>query len=247
MRTIFLFVFFSMLTALLVSCSTPTGPSEDYKDESQQKIYMEGRQALKGGGYGDAIKHFEALDVQYPFGKETENAQLYLIYAYYMKEDYALSVAAADRFVRLHPTNPHVDYAYYMRGLANYYQSLGVIERIFSVNLATRDLTQLQKSYVDFNEVVSRFPNSRYAPPAHQYMVHLRNVMADHHLQIAIYYYDRKAYVAAASRANEVITHYQGAPAVIPALKLLAHSYEKLGLYRQQRDTLRVLQYNHYA
>ncbi|MBA3660681.1 MAG: outer membrane protein assembly factor BamD [Gammaproteobacteria bacterium] len=230
---------------LLAACATPNEPSENYKGETQQQIYEKGRTALKDNNYSEAVKRFEALDVQYPYGPETEYAQLYLIYAYYMKEDYALSIAAADRFIRLHPANPHVDYAYYMRGIADYYQNLGILERVFVVDLATRDLTQIQKAYNDFNELVRSFPNSRYTPSAHQYLIYLRNVLANHDLQVAQYYYNRKAYLAAANRASEVVAHYQGAPAVVDALDLMIKSYHKLGLSKQEQDTLLVMQYNY--
>src|SRR5579862_2747595 len=161
----------TVMAALLASCSATTEPSEAYKNETPQQIYQRGKSSLQDKGYSEAVKRFEALDVQYPFDADTENAQLYLIYAYYMKEDYPLASAEADRFIRIHPTNPHIDYAYYMRGLSNYYQNLGFFERFFMVDLATRDTSQLQKAYVDFNQLIHRFPNSRYVPSAHQYLI----------------------------------------------------------------------------
>src|SRR5262245_32490431 len=122
MKKMFLSLLLLLSAGLLVACGGTTDPSDAYKGESPQQIYQRGKAALEDHSYGEAVKRFEALDVQYPYGPETESAQLYLIYAYYMKEDYSLAVAAANRFIRLHPTNPHVDYAYYMRGIADYYQ-----------------------------------------------------------------------------------------------------------------------------
>lgn len=235
----------AVLGGSLTACSTSTDPSEAYKGESPQQIYAKGKTALQDRSYNEAVKRFEALDVQYPFGNETEQGQLYLIYAYYMKEDYTLSVSAADRFIRLHPTSPHVDYAYYMRGVSDFYQNMGVLEKLFSIDLATRDLTQIQKSYNDFNELTVNFPNSRYVPPAHQYMVYLRNVLADHELNVAKYYYNRKAYVAAANRASGLVAHYQGAPDVVDGLVIMAKSYRKLGMTKLEQDTLSVLKYNY--
>ena len=235
----------TLLAGSLAACGTVTDPSEAYKGESPHQIYQAGKTALDDKSYGEAIKRFEALDVQYPYGPETESAQFYLIYAYYMKEEHALCVSAADHFIRLHPTSPNVDYAYYMRGLANYYQNLGMLERLFAIDLATRDLTQIQKAYQDFSEVVHRFPDSRYAPSAHQYMVYLRNILATHELHVAEYYYQRKAYVAAANRASELVAHYQGAPAVEDGLVIMAKSYHKLGLTKMEQDTLLVLRYNY--
>lgn len=234
-----------LMASLLAACATAVSPSDAYKGESAAQIYQHGKEAMEERNYAEAIKRFEALEVQYPYGDETEQGQLYLIYAYYMKEDYALSASAADRFIRLHPTNPNVDYAYYMRGVANYYQNLGFLERFFSIDLAKRDLAQIKKSYVDFTELTTRFPTSRYAPAAHQYQIYLRNVLADHELHIAEYYYERKAYVAAANRASDVVAHYQGAPAVVDALIVMAKSYHQLKLNKLEQDTLLVLRYNY--
>ncbi len=247
----FLIGFFLTISAILFpailmsGCSTATGPAEAYPDETPQQIFANGKESLQDKNFSEAVKRFEALDVQYPYGQLTETAQLYLIYAYYMKEEYALSVVTADRFIRLHPTNPHLDYAYYLRGIANYHQNLGFIERIFTINLATRDLTQIQKSYRDFNELLIRFPRSPYAASAHQYMVYLRNVLANHDLQVAQFYYQRKAYVAAVNRASEVILHYQGAPAVKEALILQVKAYHQLKLNKLESDAMKVLQYNY--
>jgi outer membrane protein assembly factor BamD len=235
----------AFFTVFLTACATTNEPSEAYKNLTPHQIFAEGKMAMKNKNYGDAIKHFEALDVQYPFGPETEQAQLFLIYAYYVKEEFALSVASADRFIRVHPTSPNVDYAYYMRGVSNYFLKLGVLERLFSIDLAKRDLSQIKKSYMDFNELVVRFPRSAYAPAAHQYMVYLRNLLASHELQVAQFYYDRKAYVAAANRASDIVAHYQGSPAVIDALGLMAKSYHQLGLRKLENDTLIVLRYNY--
>lgn len=237
---VILYIFF------LAACSSvTTDPSETYKGESPQQIFKTGKESLQEKSYSEAIKRFEALDIQYPYGEETERAQLYLIYAYYMKEDYPLSSAAAERFIRLHPLNPFVDYAYYMRGIADFYQNMGVLERLFSVDLATRDITQIQKSYHDFSLLTTRFPASRYTPSGHQYMVYLRNVLADQELHIAQFYYDRKAYIAAVDRASSVVAHYQGAPKVIDALILLTKSYQQLGLNKEAQEALLVLRYNY--
>ncbi len=245
MKKIALLVFLANFLFFLGGCSTSIDPSEAYKGESAEEIFQKGEDALRDRSYGEAIKRFEALDVQYPFGRNTETAQLQIIYAYYMNSDYASAESAADRFIHSYPTSPHVDYAYYMRGLSNYYQNLGIFERLFSVNLATRDLTQVKKSYNDFATLVNLYPNSVYAPAAHQYTVYLRNILADHELEVAQYYYSREAYIAAANRANLVVRHYQGAPAVPEALVVMAKSYRKLHLQQNEAEAMEVLRYNY--
>lgn len=229
----------------LASCASSTDPADAFKGESAHQIYKEGKVALQNSSYSDAIKHFEALDVQYPYGEETERAQLYLIYAYYKKEDYSLAIAEADHYIRLHPSSPHIDYAYYMRGVSNYYQNVGPLERIMNIDKATRDLSQIQKSYNDFNTLATQYPASAYTPAAYQYMVFLRNVLADYELHIGEFYYERGAYVASANRASWLVAHYQGAPQVINGLIMMAKSYNKLGLDKLRDDTVRVIDYNY--
>lgn len=236
-----------LTAALLASCASTSDKdaSQAYKGESAKQIYEKGRTALRDSNYSIAIKRFEALDVQYPFGSETEKAQLYIIYAYYMKDEYALAAAAADRFIRIHPANSHVDYAYYMRGLANYNKNIGLMERTFGADLATRDLAPMKKAFTDFQLLTKRFPNSTYTPSAHQYMVYLRNIFARHEFEVAQYYYKREAYVAAANRAGNVVAKYQGAPVVVNALVLMAKSYNKLGMTKAAQEALLVLKYNY--
>ncbi len=244
-KSLLLITTMAVLAGMLAGCGTTTDASQAYKGESPQKIYGYGKAALKDSNYAEAIKRFEALDVQYPYGSETEAAQFYIIYAYYMKDEYALAAASADRFIHLHPAYEHVDYAYYMRGLADFYKNLGLLERVFTIDLSTRDLTQIRKAYIDFSELAERFPGSVYAPPAHQYMLYLRNLMASHEFDIAQFYYDRKAYVASANRASNVVAHYEGAPAVVNSLKLMVQSYHKLGMKKEEQDALLVLKYNY--
>jgi outer membrane protein assembly factor BamD len=231
--------------ALLSSCSTTNDPAETYKGEAPQHIFQKGEDALRDRNYSEAVKRFEALEVQYPLEPFTKTAELHLIYAYYRSQDYVSAESAAERYIRSYPTSPHIDYAYYMYGLSNYYQNLGVFERIFAIDLATRDTTQIKKSFEEFSIIVQRYPNSPYAPAAHQYMIYLRNVLADHELQIAQYYYSRKAYVAAADRANDVVKHFQGATAVPDALVLMVKSYRALHLSEAESQAWQVLQYNY--
>ena len=234
-----------LLAGGISSCSTSTDPADAYKGETPHQIYMKGKIALQNKSYSEAVKRFEALEVQYPYDEDIRNAELFLIYAYYMKEDYLLSVAAADRFIKEHPTDPHVDYAYYMRGISDYYQNMGILERLFIVDMATRDLSQIRKSYSDFNELILLYPNSLYAPSAHQYMIYLRNVLAAQELHVGQYYYNRRAYVAAVNRGSAVVEQYQGAPCVVDALVLMAKSYRQLGQTKLEEDTLAVLNYNY--
>ena len=233
------------LLSLLTACASSTDPADAYKDETAQQIFQGGEDALRNHDNADAIKHFEALDVQYPYGRDTQTAQLHIIYAYYKNSDFLSAETAADRFIHAYPTNPNVAYAYYMRGLATYYQNMGVFERLFSVDFATRDLTQVKKSFNDFAELESRYPQSPYAPAAHQYMIYLRNVLANHQIEVAQFYFNRQAYIAAANRASMVVEHYQGAPVVPDALVIMVKSYHQLRQTDLENQAMQVLSYNY--
>ncbi|MDA8561968.1 outer membrane protein assembly factor BamD [Gammaproteobacteria bacterium] len=241
----FLLAILLAISLFVVGCTSTADSSDAYKGETYEEIFQKGEKAMKNHSYKEAIKRFEALDIQYPFNRKTQIAQLHIIYAYHMSDEYALAESAADRFIHAHPGNPHVDYAYYMRGLSNYFQNLGVFERIFAVDLATRDLSQIKKSYEDFETLVKKFPNSKYAPAAYQYMIYLKNVLAKHELRVAKYYYDRSAYIAAANRATNVVRGFQGTPCVPDALVIMYKSYKKLHLKKNKNEVMSLLQYNY--
>lgn len=236
--------FLALFLLLLTACAGTKDPAEMYAGQSAEQIFQKGEDALRHKHYADAIKRFEALDAQYPYGSHIELAHLHVIYAYYETGDYASAESAANRFIHAHPVNPHVDYAYLMRGLSNFYQNLGLFERLFLVDLSERDLSQIKKAYGDFAQLILLYPQSRYAPMAHQYMLFLRNVLADHEFGVAEYYWSRKAYVAAANRANMVVQHYQGAPVVPKALQLMVKCYRAMHLTKLADDAERVYQYN---
>ena len=233
------------LVLMMAACSTKTGPAEAYKDETPRQIFEGAEADMLKGSYSDAIKRFEALEVQYPLEKEAELAEIHLVYAYYRKEDYALAEAAATRFIQVYPTSQHTAYIYLLKGLSDYYQEQGVLDRLFSIDLAKRDLEPLRKAFFDFSALVDNFPNSPYAPAAYQYMVYLRNLMAKHQFQLAQFYNERKAYVATIDRATLLVTHYQGAPVIPEALVLMAQAYQKLHLTQQQQEVIDLLQYNY--
>ena len=235
-----------VLMMVLTGCAfTTPDPADVYKGETDDQIFKKGESALRKSQYKEAIKRFEALEVQYPYSSHIEQADLHIIYAYYMNEDYPSAQSAAERYIHVWPANTHVAYAYYMRALAYYHQNLGLFERLFAVDLSRRDMAPMQQAWKDFATVVQQFPESEYAPPARQYMIYLRNLMARHEFNVAEFYFDRHAYVTAANRATDVVRHYQGAPAVKSALQLLAKSYHALQATDSEKEVLRVIHYNY--
>lgn len=239
------FIAITFFCAFICGCAaTKVDPVDLYQGQSQAKIFTDGKIAMKKGQYDEAVKHFEALDAQYPFGPYTRQALLDLIYSYYESSDTGSALVTADRYIRLYPRGPNVDYAYYVRAVIQFNANHGFFERHFPVDFAKRNTTSLKNAFADFNQLVRYFPRSKYAADARQHMVYIRNILARHDLQVAQFYYDRKTYVGAANRANEVVQHYQETPSVPAALALMAKSYQKLGLTKDENEALRVLRLN---
>lgn len=234
-----------IIFALLFLNACATSPeSDEGKNWPASRLYKAGKDALKSGDYETAVKQFETLESRYPFGRYTQQAQLEVIYAYYKYDEPDSSVAAADRFIKLYPRHPNVDYAYYMRGLANFSRGTSAFDEMLSLDPAERDPRPAQDAFRYFNEVVQRFPTSRYAQDAAQRIVFLRNSLARHELHTASYYLRRGAYVAAVNRAKYVIENFPRTTAINDALAVMIEAYEKIGIAELATDTLRVLELN---
>lgn len=233
------------LALLLTGCGILGEESDATKDWSAKRLYEEARAARERGDYETAVDYYEKLESRFPFGRYAEQAQLEIAYAYYKAEEPTSAIAAAERFIKLHPRHPNVDYAYYIKGLANFRQGQGFIERYLPMDLSQRDQGAALQSFQDFAVLVERFPNSRYAQDARQRMIYLRNQLARYELHVADFYMRRKAYVAAANRAEYVIEHYDGSPAVPDALAIMAKAYKILRLEELSREALRVLKLNY--
>jgi outer membrane protein assembly factor BamD len=210
-----------------------------------KRFYSEAKEALEDGDYITAIEYYEKLEARYPLGKYAQQAQLDIIYAYYKYEEPESAIVAADRFLKLYPRHPKIDYVYYLKGLVYFEFNQGSLERFLPLERSQRDPTSLRQAYQVFSELVMRFPKSKYYQDAKQRMIYLRNVLAMHELQVAEFYMKRGAYLAAANRAKTVVESYQRTPAVPDALVILSKSYKIMGLNDLYADTLKVLKLNY--
>jgi len=215
------------------------------KGWSAQRLYTEGKASMANKNYLEAIKYFEKVEARYPYGPYAAQSLLETAYAYYKTDEMAQAIAAATRFIRAHPTHPHMDYAYYLKGLASFDEERTSMEKIFGAgDPSKRDVKALREAYDAFKEVVSRYPRSVYADDCRKRLVYLLNAMAMSDVHAARYYYSRSAYVAAANRAKNVVENYQRTPAVEEALAIQALSYRALGLNDLMNDARRVLEKN---
>lgn len=211
---------------------------------SASKLFSDAMGDMDDKNYEQAIKKFETLEARYPYGRYAEQAQLEVAYAYYKQEDVASTTAACDRFIKLHPTHPNVDYAYYMKGLANFNENMGLIASLGGQDMTERDPKQARQSYDAFKELVTRFPNSKYAEDAAARMRFVLNGLANYEVQVARYYMKRKAYVAAVNRAQYVVQNYQKTPATEEALLIMVKAYDAMGVTDLRDDAERVMQQN---
>jgi outer membrane protein assembly factor BamD len=213
-------------------------------DWDATKFRSQAKKAVDKGNWEKAIKIYEALEARFPFGPESAQTQLDIAYAYYKNSDPESAIAAADRFIKLNPRSPNVDYAYYLKGLVNYNRDIGFIQRFIPTDSAQRDPGSARNAYDIFSELVRRYPDSKYAADSRKRMIALKNNLAMHEVHVAKYYIKRRAYVAAANRAAFVVEKYQRTPAVPYALLIMQEAYTKLDLPDLAKGAAKVYELN---
>jgi outer membrane protein assembly factor BamD len=234
----------ALAVLLLAGCGVFSGQEEDETAGwSAQRLYTEAKEAMSTRDWAKAIKHFEKLEARFPYGRFAQQAQLEVAYCHYKDGERALAVAAADRFIKLYPNHPNVDYAYYLKGLVNFNEGDGLVSFVTS-DMTDRDPKGSREAFDAFKEVVTRFPQSRYAEDSAARMRYLVNALASHEVHVARYYMKRAAYVAAANRAQYAIKHYPQAPAVEDAVFILVRAYDELGMTELRDAAARVMQTN---
>ena len=214
-------------------------------DTTEERVYSQAQGALRSSNFAVAIEQLELLEARFPFGRFAEQAQLELIYAHYLSQDMESARANADRFIRLHPNHPNVDYAYYLKALAAYRYREGFLDRLFSSDPASRDTAPLRESYSELATLLNEFPDSQYAADARQRMLQLRELLARAEIHAADYYLRRGALVAAANRGTYIIENYPDTEARADALAVMVEAFYKLGREDEANRSLRVLALNH--
>lgn len=228
---------------LLAACSST--PKDVTQGWSPERLYAEARDEASAGAWDKAIGLFEKLEGRAAGTLLAQQAQLEKAYAQYKTNEKVQAQATLDRFIRLHPTSPAMDYALYLKGLVNFNDNLGLFSALINQDLSERDQKAAKESYESFLELTRRFPDSKYTPDARQRMVYIVNSLAGYEVHVARYYARRGAHVAAINRAQQALSDYQGVPAAEEALAILVYSYNALGMTQLRDDARRVLDQNY--
>lgn len=235
------FASIAIITAalLLGACASPEKKAAT--STSAERLYNTAKRALNQGDFLTAVDTFETLGARFPFGSYTQQAQLDIAYAYFKQDEYDNAITSADRFIKLYPRSDNVDYATYIKGVANFARGGSFMERVFPRDMARVNQNWLRASFAEFDALVRQHPDSEYVPDSLKRMEFLRNEMARHELITAKFYYQRGAMVATINRVNYLLEHYDGSRHVPNALALMASAYGSLGQADLQNDTLRSL------
>jgi outer membrane protein assembly factor BamD len=227
----------------LSGCSSP--PKEDPNStQAVERLYADAKDDIANGSFDSAIKTLERIEGRAAGTLLAQQATLDLAYAQYRTGERAAALATLDRFIKLHPSSPALDYALYLRGLVNFNDTLGFLGSLAQQDLSERDQQASRDSYQAFKQLVTQFPQSRYAEDARLRMDYIVNALATYELHVARYYLRRGAFVAAANRAQQVVQEYPQSPANEEALFIMQLSYRFLGLEQLRADTERILKQN---
>jgi len=229
---------------LLAACGLMPDADDETRGWSAQKLYTEAKSELNNRNYEQAIKYYQKLESRYPYGRFAQQAQIEIAYAYFKDGEQAQAIAAAERFIKLHPNHPSVDYAYYLKGLINFNDDLGWFGHISGQDMSERDPKAAREAFDAFKDLATRFPDSRYAPDSIDRMNYLVNALASHEIHVARYYLKRGAHVAAANRAQFSLKTYPQAPANEEGLVILVKAYDEMGMKDLRDDAERVLKKN---
>tara|TARA_R110002074_G_scaffold114782_1_gene245421 strand:- start:51822 stop:52676 length:855 start_codon:yes stop_codon:yes gene_type:complete len=244
-RILLAFIFGALSACSIMDVVTPNDAPDEKANWSAADFYKEAKAALNDENYVSAIELYEGLESRYPFGTYAQQAQIDLTYAYYKNDEPESALATADRFVRIHPRHENVDYIYYLKGLINFNRGIGFLERYLPTDKSQRDPGAAITSLDDFETLLRRFPDSKYAGDSKQRIIALKSNLALHDLNVAEYYMKRKAYVAAINRATNIIENYPKTTAVPRALLLMVEAYQQTGMNDLSADAQRIYDLNY--
>ena len=237
-------IFLLALVFLLASCGRWGKREDPLETMPLESLYADAKEALESGNVTRAQRYYQRLIARFPYGPYTEQAQIELAYAYFKGNKPEDATSSISRFVRTYPAHPYIDYMYYLRGLINFNEDLGVLGQISQQDMTERDPKGARESFESFRELITRFPDSKYTPDAVMRMKYLVNALVSLEVHVARYYMKRGAYLAAINRAQYAVKTYPDAPATEEALFIMVKAYDQLGMSDMRDDSERIMRKN---
>ncbi|MCJ8320662.1 MAG: outer membrane protein assembly factor BamD [Colwellia sp.] len=238
-------IIFLVLSLALIGCSSSESEIDKIPDKSAQALFVDAREALDNGLYQKAIQILSAIDSRFPFGPISHQVQLDLIYSYYKSSNSDQGIALTDRFLKLNPNHPNIDYVYYMRALINESSETNLFQDLAGIDRSDRDPTSSREAFSDFRKIVDEYPSSKYAADSRKRMIKIKSRLAQYELSVARYYIKREAFASAANRGRYIVEYFSPSLEVEEALEIMIESYEQLGLDDLKRNALQVLAANY--
>lgn len=227
------------LALVAAGCASDKSVALD-PNASAEKLYADAKAELASSNWEMAIKTLERVEGLAAGSLLAQQALLDIAYAQWRNGDRAQALASIERFIKVNPSSPGLDYALYLRGVINFNDDLGIMGSLAGQDLSERDQKASRESHQAFKQLVDQFPDSQYAADARVRMDYLVNTLASYEVHVARYYFLRGAYVAAANRAQQAVIDFEGAPATEEALFIMVQSYDRLGLSTLRDDADRV-------
>ena len=225
--------------ALFLSCLLVLSACASDKDKenklSAEQLYNKGYDYMEDTSWSRAAETFEKVELEHPYSKWATKAKLMGAYAYYKDQKYDDAIMSLDRFIKYHPGNKDIAYAYYMKGLC-YYEQIVEVQKDQSVSRQALDA---------FNQVIVRFPNTDYAQDAKLKIDLIDDHLAGQEMEVGRFYLKQKNYLSALNRFSEVVNHYQTTSHIEEALYRQVEIYKILGLNKESEDALKVLGHNY--
>lgn len=244
LKTLYYIAFLPMMS-IIVACSNIETRQQKLRKLTADQLIQNGKQELESKQYNTAIEHFDILQARFPQGAYAQQAKLEKIFTLYADRKSDEALKEADQFIKLYPDHAHVDYVWYMRGVVNFDRARSIIDRYLPPDQSQIDSQQLRQSLADFEKLVQKYPDSNYVEDAKLRIAYLNNILAKSELHIANYYMRRKAYVAAANRAQFVLDNYPQTAAAKDALITQIIAYDALKLTQQKQDRIDILKLNY--
>ena len=226
---------YSLIIACVLALGACSSTTYSELNLSAEDLYNRGYNELNKTAYAKAALNFEKVELEHPYSKWATKAKLMGAYAYYKDQKYDDAILSLERFIRYHPGNKDVAYAYYMRGLCYYEQIVGI----------EKDQGLTRQAQDAFNQVILRFPDSDYAKDARLKMDLIIDHLAGQEMEIGRFYLQQQNYLSALNRFSEVVNNYQTTGHIEEALYRQAEIYKIIGLEKEQQDATKVLGHNY--